>query len=151
MSEMEVDRPGGRRDRVPVDYPANSKKSKEAKQEERPKVGKVVTGGVNQKRHGIFSQVVHNFVQEDSRSIGEYLVMDVLLPAAKTTIEDLFMTGLRRMFYGDDRPRSSGQGRSTPYATMSRFARTAAADPRPPLSRQARATHNFSDVILEKR
>lgn len=152
MPDMEVDAGGGRQERVPINYPSNSHKDREAAQAaNRPRPEPVVTATRERKR-SIFGQVVHDFVQEDRHSLMEYVVIDVMLPAAKNLITDMISKGASRLFYGDDRASRSG-GRPTGYYNYGGTPQGQArrADPRPPLTRQARATHKFNDVIIDTR
>jgi hypothetical protein len=73
--EMHVQMPGdqGRTTRVPVDYPSNSKRSRQAPRTARPepkKVEKIVTGRVIRKRKGLYERVGHSLFAEDSVSSG---------------------------------------------------------------------------------
>lgn len=157
MPEMNVDRGGGRQDKVNVDYPGNSHSAKKGKPaaKDRPKVEPVV-GHVVERRRGIASELIHNFVQEDARTVLGYLMLDVLVPAAKNTILDFFNQGLERTLFGDATPRRSyGRSTTAPAARTNyqgvSVSRLPKVDPRPPLSRQARATHNFAEYVLQTR
>lgn len=150
-SDMNVDVGGGRQQRRRVDYPSNSQKAKKQQPAERVKQEKVVEGVVRQRKQGLAGKVFHDFVAEDSSSVIQYVVMEVLLPAAKNTISDVVSQGIERLLYGDSRPRRSERTGYTNY--QSRAVRSSAPlnDPRPPLSRQARTTHEFGDIIFETR
>lgn len=155
MSEahMNVDDGGGRQKRVRVDYPANSQKAKLETPAERAKQDKVVEGVVKQRKPSLASRLVHDFVAEDGGSVWQYVVMEVLLPAAKNTISDVVSQGIERLLYGDARPTRSGSNRPGYTNYSSRAVRSSApiADPRPQLSRQARAAHDFDEVIIQSR
>lgn len=142
MPDMEVDIGGGRTRKVPVDYPANSKKSKE-NQEKR--VEKVIEGEVRTRKPSWRDRFSHAFLSEDSNTVVSYVVMEVLIPAAKNMVSDAVSQGIERILFGDSRPRSTSRLGQTNYT---RFSDRAA---RPELSRRARATHDFNDVILESR
>jgi hypothetical protein len=151
---MKVDAGSGREERVRVNYPANSQKAqrlREVKQAEKEPVEKVVTGAVVQKKRGLMTRVFGDFVAEDSSTVIGYVVTEVLIPAAKNAISDAVSQGIERVLFGESRPRSSTGGRPsyTNYAT--RYARGRQEDPRPPMSREARARHDFSDIILAQR
>lgn len=77
----------------------NQEKVKEKKQTP------VVSGEV--KRTGKKS----NFLSEDFRDVKNYVVSDVIVPAAKNTIVDIVTKGINMLIYGEDRSpsrRSSG-------------------------------------------
>ena len=153
MTDMHVDVGGGRERRVPVDYPSNSKKAKAA-EPDREAVKPVVTLVVERKRNP-FTKFAQTFISEDSGSVGNYIVMEVLVPAAKTMISDAVSQGIERMLFGDSRPRPAG-GRQG-YTNYGRFTQqrtipgSVVQDARPPMTRQARATHDFNDIIIASR
>jgi hypothetical protein len=146
VEDITVDMGGGRERRIPVDLPSNSKKSKA---EPRPPIERVVTNDVTKRRQGLGSSLVHQFFAEDSGSVVQYVVLEVFLPAAKSMISDAFSQGIDRVLFGEQRVRP---GVSRPgYTNYSKPTVRGIVDPRPPLSRQARATHDFSNLILKTR
>jgi hypothetical protein len=147
METMKVDDGGGREKRVRVDYPSNSKKA-QAEGEEKPKVEKVVEGTVVQRKKGLGAKFREAFMVEDSGSVLVYIVQEVLVPAAKNTILEVFSQGLERSLYGETRRQS--QTRPGGYTAYHRAREPYSAGGRE-LSRQARATHDFRDVILTTR
>ena len=69
-----------------LDYKANSRKSKEdmrANSSERRKVEKVVSGNVRTRKKGEINRFKDVFIAEDISNVKSYIVMDVLIPAAK--------------------------------------------------------------------
>ena len=147
MEEMIVDNGGGRQERVRVNYPANSNKGK-AEGGDKPKVEKIVEGTVIQKKKGPVAKLREAFLIEDSGSVLVYIVQEVLVPAAKNTILEVFTQGLERSLYGETKRSSTrtGGGGYTAYHK----ARETYFDRRD-ISRQARATHDFRDIILQTR
>lgn len=152
-ANLNVDMGGGRQRRVRVDYPSNSQKNRPkpvTEPETRPKLEKIITGDVQKRKQNIFSRVAHDFVAEDSRSVGHYVLLEVLLPAAKKTISDVVSAGIERMLYGDARP---ARGTRPGYTNYSAAIRSSApmSDPRPALSRQARVNHEFGEILISSR
>ena len=146
--EMTVETGAGRQHKVRVDYPSNSRKSHEAPSE-KARQEKIVEGEVIQRKRGLAGKVFQTFLSEDSPTVINYVVMEVLVPAAKNMVSDAVSQGIERILFGDSRPNhSSGIRRG--YTNYSRIV-PGASDPRPALSRQARATHNFDDVIIASR
>jgi hypothetical protein len=145
---MTVDNGGGRQGKVRVDYPANSKRGKDAPVEKaRPE--KVVEGAVTRRKKGLRDKLAQTFLSEDSSSVFTYVVVDVLVPAAKNAISDAISQGIERMLFGDIRTRRApvGGGRPGGYTNYSRMHE----EPRREMTRQARATHDFSDIVLASR
>lgn len=152
--EMRVDEGGGREGLRKVDYPANSKRARQADPQEEKKVEAVVTGEVIRRKRSPFAKLTHGFLAEDSGSVTEYVLQEVLLPAAKELIYNMFTEGLNRTLFGDSRPAKPAQ--RTGYTNYSSRSTTTVARTTPggnvtPLSRQQRATHDFRDIIVGNR
>jgi hypothetical protein len=151
MTDIRGDDGGGRERVMDVNLPSNSQKSKQgpapkAKQE------KIVTGNVTQRRRGLGGQVLSSFLTEDSQTVFQYVVLEVLLPAAKNMVSDAFSQGVDRFLFGENRTRNSARQGYTNYSRPAvAGGRIIPADPRPQLSRQARATHDFDGIVVETR
>jgi hypothetical protein len=155
MSEADIvgDAGAGRQVRARVDYPSNSRRRQAPGPEkpERPKIESVVTGEVRKRKENILSRAFHDIVAEDGRSVAHYVLMEVLLPAAKSTISDVVSSGIERMLYGDTRPRRGTRPGYTNYSSSAIRSSAPLSDPRPPLSRQARASHEFGEILIVNR
>jgi hypothetical protein len=147
---MSVDDGGGRERKMPVHYPSNSRKSREEDPPEKRHVEKVVTGEVSRRKRSPFAKLTSTFIAEDSGSVVEYLLTEVLMPAAKSLVLDIFTQGLERKLYGESRPRSQAQRGYINYAARSQQNRQTTGNVTQ-LSRNQRAQHDFSDVILANR
>lgn len=153
--------PGNAQRRVaPSQPPVAAQEPKAAVPEK--KVEKVVSGEVIRRKTPLSKRIKSVFMGGDSQSVKDYVVLEVIIPAFKDTIADAVTGGIERMIFGDSyRPSRRGSGRFSPggnnpfnYAAVSnrnavpgRFRE----DPRVPLSRQARATHQFDEVIFPSR
>lgn len=146
--EMKVDTGAGRQRTVPVDYPANSKRSRENPAKEEKKTEKIVTGNVIQRKKGIFSRAGNSLISEGSDSVLQYIVMDVLIPAAKSTITDVVSQGIERLIYGDRSPRSRSD-RPGGYISYNRVRRQT--PEYNAISERARSQHDFDSIILATR
>jgi hypothetical protein len=150
MDEMKIDDGGGRQRRVPVDYPANSKRSQQKNIPPPKDVNKIVEGEVKLRKKGWRDKFGGAFLSEDSGTVVNYVVMEVLVPAAKNMISDSISQGIERILFGDSKPRSQSRSGHTNYSTYSDRYKTRDENRRE-MSRRSRATHDFSDVILESR
>lgn len=154
--EMRVDEGAGRQGARAVNYPSNAKSARPAiTPAEEKKVETVVTGEVIRRKRSPFAKLTHGFLAEDSGSIIEHIVQDVLIPAARTMIYDMFTQGLERTLWGDSKPRSTTQRGYTNYSAKStvttRTGPYSGGATVTPLSRQQRSRHDFADVIVENR
>jgi hypothetical protein len=150
--EMKVDIGGGRERTMKVDYPSNSKlsKTKPEKPEKKP-IEKIVSGPVELRKRGMASKILQTFLVEDSESIIQYIVMDVLVPAAKNTISDVVNQAIHQAFWGrKGNPISGGRPGYTSYNRVNVQGRVINENPRV-LSRQERSNHDLSGFILNSR
>jgi hypothetical protein len=145
-------------------YPSNSNKAKpagEAKAEPK-KIESVVTGEVTRRKTPLGKRFAETFIGGDARSVGGYVLLDVLVPAARDMIADAFTQGIERMIYGEVKS-ASRRGGSRPsgpngYVSYNRIAQSNNR-PRSGLeefgrrepSRKARGTHDFDDIIIATR
>jgi hypothetical protein len=136
------------------EFPSNSEKSKR----DEPKgkdITPIVSGGATRRKKSLRKQFSETFVAGDARTAVRYVVMDVLLPAAKDMIVDAGAQGLEKLIFGDSRrsrgvtPPQSGPYGNIAYNRYSTAMR--ASGPARALSRQARAGHNFDEIILDQR
>lgn len=129
----------------PMNYQGNSHKSKEEKAS-KPEVRRIVEGGVVERKKPLGRKFSEMFMGDDARSVGNYLLLDVAIPAAKSLIMDLISQGIERALYGDSRPRS--RDHRPGYTNYNKVSKR---DERREMSRHARATHDFREIVLESR
>lgn len=146
------------------DFPNNSRINRESpteKVEEVRKVEKVIEGKVIRRKKPWHKKAQEMLIGGDSRTVGSYLLYDVLLPATKDTIADLMSQGVERMLFGEvkstsRRPGGFRRGSPNGYVSYNRYAVNTPPwerdrrEPRTP-SRRARATHDFDEIILDTR
>lgn len=146
------------------EFPSNSKNPKGPNKEtpQEKKIEKVVTGEVQTRKKPLGKRFMETFAGADSKSVLEYVVMDVMVPAAKDMIADAVSQGVERKLFGEVRSASRRAGGFRPggvagFTAYNRMTPGASArrepmDPRgPSISRRARATHNFDEIILATR
>lgn len=91
------------------DFPSNSHKSKE----EVKVTEKIVTGEVVRKKKPLGKRVAETFLEDDTKSVGQHILYDVLIPAAKSTISEVITSGIQMLLYGGEGKSSSYDSRST--------------------------------------
>jgi hypothetical protein len=148
------------------EFPPNSQRPQRALPEkaEVKKVEQVVQGEVVRRKKPLSKRLSEIFMGQSPRNALEFVTLDVLIPAAKDTIADAFSQGIERMIFGDSRSpsrRAGGYRPSSPtgHISYNRFASGPATggsfrprdEPRTPMSRRGRATHNFDEIILPSR
>jgi len=142
------------------DYPSNSHNKKRAlpEKEEPKKIEKVIEGQVIRRKKPLGKRFAEVFIGGDARTVGQYILFDVLFPAMKDTIADVASQGVERMLFGEARStsrrtgRGPGTGSHVNYQSMSRSVSPyGRPEPRNQPSRRARATHDFDEIILPTR
>lgn len=143
-------------------YPSNSKKAPIEDQPEPKKIEQIeLSGGVSRRKTPLGKRLAETFIGGDARTVGGYVVLEVLVPAARDMIADAFTQGIERMIYGEVKStsrrsglRPSGSRGYVSYNQMSQNNR-----PRSGLDEysrrepghRARANHDFNDIVIENR
>jgi len=138
----------------PLDLPSNSHTAKEPKKvADGPTTDRVVVNEAVRRKKPVGRRFMDNFVRGDARSAGEYMLWEILVPAAKDAVSDAVGGGIERILFGESRgtsrrgrTRSRGNG-FVNYGGMSRDPRE---EPRR-LSNRGRAQHDFDEIILPTR
>jgi hypothetical protein len=142
-------------EKIVINYSGNSHSSKQGKvkpepEEKQPKIEKVIEGEVIERKKPLGRKIAETFAGDDMRSVGNFILMDVLIPAAKTMISDAMSQGVERMLFGDSRPRSGMRPSYTPYNRLSSPTSSTRSpfreDPRAPLRRE-----ESREIILPSR
>lgn len=141
-------------------FPSNQDPEPADKPQEKPKL-QAVTKSAVQRKMSIGRRIKNALVVDDAQSIGAYLLEDVVIPTVKTLISDIAVGAIERALYGEARGRSmsssriSGRG-YTPYNRIySSGSRVTPPDDGPgdrrELSRDARRSHDFGEIVFESR
>lgn len=140
-------------------FPSNSKQPARARDEPK-KIERVVDGEVTRRKTPIGRRMSQNLIGGDVQSVWGYVFGEVLIPAARDMVADAVSGGVERMIFGDHSPgRSRSRGRSgsgapghTPYNRYaSPTGRNVRDDSRRDISKRARASHSFDEIILSSR
>lgn len=133
----------------PQDYPGNSilPKKVEIEPSNQKKVEKVATARLLKKKK-TFMETIFG---EHAKDVGDYILFDVLIPAAKNTISDIISNGIEMILYGEPRSdRRRDKNRS--YVSYTKFYdrdREREHERREPL--RSRPRNRFDDIILDTR
>ncbi len=147
------------------EFPSNRHKDREAAvrpiETEKKKVEQVVQTEVVRRKKPLGKRFIETFVGGDAKSVWGFVALDVLIPAAKDAIADAVSQGVERMIFGEARSTSRRTGRrpGEPYISYNRYSSSSSRrsltpreEPRrPELSRRARASHDFDEIILATR
>jgi len=132
----------------------NSHKSRESVPEPEPreKVEKVIEGKVVTRKKPFWKRAASSMIADDATSIGDFVMTDLVIPGIKNLIYDIGTQALGRSLYGDARVGRRPQGGIMNGISSIRTKYDRVAEERPRvLSREARARHDFAEVILDSR
>lgn len=143
------------------DFPSNNQSDKKAAPTERPKIEKIVSGVAAEKKKSVWKRIAASFTGDDARTVGEFVLMDVVIPSAKSLISDALTTTVERFFYGDGRL-NRRPGSTSSFGQYSAYNRIGSPigvgqspwgqpQPQPQMSRRGRATHDFREVTINNR
>lgn len=145
-------------------FPSNAHQPKIAKPElktdqpEEPRAQPVVTGTVVRRKKSPIKKFTE-MMFGDTKGIGSAVVMEILLPAMRDMVFEAGKDAMERTLYPDARGSGYRRGISSNghvnYRAMSGGLVAKAVslhqDARQPLSRRARSTHNFDEIVLASR
>jgi hypothetical protein len=140
------------------EFPPNSEASKRPVIDSK-NVKRVTSSDATRKKKSLRKQFRETFVAGDAKSAGQYVVIDVILPWAKNMVVEAGSTWLEKLIFGDARRRGSTPPQSGPmgYVNYSRFSGVMGNRPailnsaQRAMSRQARARHDFDEIVLDSR
>jgi hypothetical protein len=124
------------------------------------KVEQVVTGEVIRRKKPLSRRFAEIFVGQNPRSAATFVAFDVLIPAAKDAFADAISQGFERIIFGEARSSSRRAGGYRPsnvpgHTSYNRYSSSGPMrpqnEPRQELSRRARASHDFGEIILPTR
>lgn len=141
-----------------AEFPANNRANK-PKEEEKKVIAKVVTGQVARRKKPLSARIREVFVGGDTKSVGSYILFDVIVPATKDVIADAVSQGVERLIFGEARSSSrrtgARPGRPNAHVSYNRYSSPTPWDgnrrEEPRISRRARASHDFDEIILATR
>ena len=143
-----------------LDFPPNSHISHPTDapiKEDDKKVTRVVQGDVKRRKKSLGSKFKETFFSDSVESVWDYVLFDVVIPAAKDMISDAVTEGFQRMIFGgDSRPSSRRRGNFRPggsgYVSYNRYSSPLPRDdPRGRSRRSPARTSSFEDIILPSR
>lgn len=138
------------------EFPPNNDKTRKGSEK---KVQQITKGEVSRKKKSLRKQFSETFIAGDMKSTARFVVMGVLLPAARDMIYDAASEGVHKLIFGDKGRRRGGS--TTPYSgptgniAYNRYSRDPK-DDRPPfatrgISSRGRAKHDFDEIVLDER
>ncbi len=138
-----------------MDYQGNSKKEQLATTKPEKNIKRVVQGEVIVQKKSVGRKFKDIFIMADFRSVFQYVISDVLLPAARNMIVDGASKGVERMMYGDSAMRrrmGTGVGPRITYNNpINRGYRAATTTMAPTVTTGSRSRATREEFILSSR
>lgn len=135
-----------------TDYTPNSHKYKQETQTAKDKkVEKVVSGTVKTRKKNELQRAAGSIIYEGTKNLKSYILLDVLVPAVKDAIEDIFVNGIRIILRGETGVRRDNN------SPLSRVSYNTAYDSNRKryqdgqVSRQRYGGYNYDDIVLSTR
>lgn len=139
------------------EFPSNahSKGPAPKKKDEERRVEKVISGEVVRRKQPLGKRFMENmFTGADAKTAIETTLLDTVLPGLRDVIYDSIVGGARAMIFdGSRRGSSRGPSRSSSSTgTWTSYGdRFKKITNEPPISRQARANHQFDEIVIDSR
>lgn len=145
-------------DPIKEEFPSNSHLAKatgHADGSARKPLEPIVTSKVSKKRRSIGNSITQTLFGNDTKSVLSYVLNDVLIPAAKSTIQEMVSGGIEMLLFGDsvDRSRSyrrSGNRNIINYGSFSRQ-RDVRSDRTSSTKFRSLSRGKYEDVVIEDR
>jgi|SRR3954464_3517466 len=138
------------------DFPPNSNASKSPAKN----IQRVTSGEPTRRKKSLRKQFTETFIAGDARSSVRYVVLDIMIPAARDMVLDSGLGFLEKLMVGESRRRGSTPPLSgaTGYVDYRRVGGGIASamgnrfvGPQRVANRQSRLAHNFDDIVIESR
>ena len=147
MGEGEVDM-----SKLYDNLPDNSHKSRNEKQNanlpEKKRVEQIVHGKVKTKKNGSRS-LANVFFSEDTSNVGNYILMDVIVPAIKKTLYDLVVGSLDMTLFGGRG--GSGKRSTADKISYKDYNGISRRDERSSGTTRTASGYSYDDIILDSR
>lgn len=128
-----------------AEYKGNSHRSKEQNEVVEKKVEQIAKGKAKKKSE--VKKFADTFIAEDITSVKDYILMEVLLPAAKKAISDIVTNGIDMILYGETRSKSKNRESRVSYTKYYDRDR----DYERPTRTRGRYGYDYDDIILDTR
>lgn len=134
-----------------ADYKPNSHRFKEEQSDSgtasnaKKEVKKVINGTAKVKKKSSLSKVADTFINEDVENVKSYILMDVLVPAAKKAISDIVVNGIDMILYGEVRDKKSI---GSSYVSYNKYS---SRDRDDRFYNRTRSGYSHDDIILDTR
>lgn len=136
------------------EYPPNSETSKRNGAGEK-EIKRVTKEEPIRRKRPLRKKFAETFVAGDPRGAAQHMLLEVMIPATRDMIAESVEEWIRSVIFGQNRGRrghaAPPQAGPTGYVQYHRMASSAQSAPQRAMSRQARARHDFDEIVLKDR
>ena len=135
-----------------TEYKANSHKVREEQKQEvveRKKIEPIAKAKTKKKSE--VKKFADVFIAEDITSVKNYIVNDVLIPAAKKAISDIITNGIDMILYGEARGKDRRRDSGSRVSYTKYYERDRDRDRDYDRRRERRSVYDYDDIILDTR
>lgn len=126
--------------------------SKEQPIEAKKELSKIVEGKVTTRKPPWWKRAARSLIADDATNIGDFVLSDILIPAAKNLIRDIIVGGTDRTLFGSGRGRRGlGLRHEGPVSSLRTRYDRMSEEPSRGLTREQRARHDFQLITLDSR
>lgn len=137
----------------PMNYSANSNKAKKAETTVRT-VNQVTTTSAKLKKKSVGSKFRESFTGDDAKTVGQYLLFDVIVPSIKDLLFSMIVEGGKRaLFGGGAGPKTKNPitSNNTSYSQMFSGGGSSLLSSGNTMITKPRATFDYKEVVVESR
>lgn len=116
----------------------------------REPITKIVEGNVVSRKQPMLKRLRNTMIADDVGNVGEYILTDIIVPATKNLIVDMVGQTIERLLFGTSRGRLRRSPLGASLRDQVNYGRIST-EPRRVMSREARARHDFNEIVLENR
>lgn len=121
------------------------------REKQKREVKKVINGGAVSRKQPAISKVADTFLADDLSNVKTYLIYDVLVPKIKDTIVDMFVDGIKMIFYGTVGGGKNSSNERTSYTSYYKYGNSSSSRSSRTLSSREETPDDYREIILETR
>ena len=134
-----------------TEYKANSHKVKEEQKQEVVKKDIQPIAQAKTKKKNEVRKFADVFIAEDVTSVKDYIINEVLIPAAKKALSDIVTNGIDMILYGEARGRDRKRDGGSRVSYTKYYERDRDRDYERDRGRSRRSVYDYDDIILDTR
>lgn len=136
-------------------FPPNSHKAEKRGSDKQVK--QVTSTDAVRRKKPLGKQFSQTFIGGDAHTAMQYMLFNVLIPAAKEALVEAASSGFEKLIYGETRPKRGRPGMGGPssgplgYVSYNRSQEGSQPPQQKMLSKRSRTRHDFDDIVINSR